>query len=253
MKFKLKKQPAYFPVTLDQGKKQAEIDDTDDSHDEYVRSLIRMATDNAEQILHRRLITQTWEYWLDGWPWSGCIELPFGRLQSVTSIKYKDQDGNETTWPTTEYIVDNDTDPGKVCLAYEKVFPTDTLYPVNPIKVEFICGYFMGEMWVKETAYAAGYQAIPIIENGLVYSGTVGTSAATEPDWPLTIGGTVVDNDITWTCIGESVPDNIRHAIKLYISDAFENREMNYFVINPALLGTYHNLLDKYVLHGSII
>lgn len=55
--------------------------------------------------------------------------------------------------------------------------------------------------WVASTAYDSGTVIRPTVDNTFVYRSTAaGTSAGTEPTWPTTEGGTVVDNDITWTC-----------------------------------------------------
>jgi hypothetical protein len=44
---------------------------------------------------------------------------------------------------------------------------------------------------------------IPATENGYFYQCTVaGTSGGSEPAWPRTIGGTVIDGGVTWTCAG---------------------------------------------------
>ncbi len=61
------------------------------------------------------------------------------------------------------------------------------------------------DAWANSTAYSTGDRAIPTSGNGLVYEVTDdgGTShATTEPTWPATLGSTVTDNDITWTCVG---------------------------------------------------
>lgn len=55
--------------------------------------------------------------------------------------------------------------------------------------------------WVAGTAYAVGDVVVPSDRDPKVYFTVTiaGTSdATTEPDWPATIGDTVVDNDITW-------------------------------------------------------
>lgn len=54
--------------------------------------------------------------------------------------------------------------------------------------------------WVPNSVVAAGAYRTPPVMNGLIYSaGGAGTTGATSPVWPTTIGGTVVDNGITWT------------------------------------------------------
>lgn len=251
MKSKLKTAPKYFPITLAGAKSHLNIDF--DDQDEYIKRILVAATGKAEQFLHRRLITQTWKLYLDSWPWATSFDLPFGRLQSVTSIKYKDQDGAETTLDSSKYIVDTESEPGKIVLAYDESWPTETLYPSNPIEIEFICGYYVGPTWITITAYAENDQVMPVTENGLVYyASTAGTTGANEPTWPLEIGGTVTDGTVVWTCIGEQVPEAIRHAIKITLSDFYENRETEYFVPNFTKLKTFENLLTLYKLYGGV-
>ncbi len=60
--------------------------------------------------------------------------------------------------------------------------------------------------WVAATNYSAGDRVVPTVANGYYYEVTTdaGSShATTEPTWPTTIGNTVVDQGITWTCQGE--------------------------------------------------
>lgn len=54
------------------------------------------------------------------------------------------------------------------------------------------------------TAYALGAYVTPATSNGFYYKATAaGTSAGTVPTYPTTIGGTVVDGTVTWTCAGK--------------------------------------------------
>jgi uncharacterized phiE125 gp8 family phage protein len=256
MKTELVTAPAQYPITLDEAKKQCEIG-SETTHDVFIRSLIRAATGKAEQFLHRRLVSQTWKLYLDGWPAGDSFELPFGRLQSVTSIKYTDSDGDESTFSSDDYIVDTQSEPGAVKLGYQESWPTATLYPNNPIKIEFVCGFFLGDTWVLENAYSEDDLVMPTIENGLVYKCTTElTSSATAPTWPLTIAGTVADGagatEGVWTCAGQAVPEAIRHAIKLTISDMFEYRETEYFGMGGRTLKTWEALLFPYKLWGGV-
>ena len=56
--------------------------------------------------------------------------------------------------------------------------------------------------WAVDTAYALGDYVIATTFNGWRYECTsAGSShASTEPTWPTTEGGTVVDEGVTWTC-----------------------------------------------------
>ena len=195
MKTRLKTKPVKYPVTMEEAKDHLnkDLDFTDD--DSYIKTLIATSTQSAEQFLSRRLITQTWNLYLENWwYWNQSynnisLTIPFGRLQSVTSIKYKDQDGAETTWDAENYIVDTESDPGNIVLGYNKCFPTTCLYPSNPINIEFVCGYGLS---------------------------------------------------------GADVEDNIKHAIKLGISDLNENRETQIITGGAASLfelPTFINLL----------
>lgn len=58
--------------------------------------------------------------------------------------------------------------------------------------------------WAAATNYSVGNRRIPTIANSLYYEVTAdaGSSAGAEPSWPTTIGNTVVDGGITWTCKG---------------------------------------------------
>lgn len=63
-------------------------------------------------------------------------------------------------------------------------------------------------VWVTLTAYASGVYRRPVVANGFRYEVTTpGTTGAAEPSWPLTVGGTVVDGTVTWTCRTFSVTD----------------------------------------------
>jgi hypothetical protein len=58
--------------------------------------------------------------------------------------------------------------------------------------------------WAAATVYASGAFVEPTTPTGRTYEATTvgspATSGGSEPTWPTTAGGTVVDNNITWTC-----------------------------------------------------
>ena len=62
-------------------------------------------------------------------------------------------------------------------------------------------------VWVGSTAYGGTSEplhVIPSVTNTYFYRATTaGTSDASEPTWPTTVGETVVDGTVTWTCVGK--------------------------------------------------
>jgi uncharacterized phiE125 gp8 family phage protein len=111
--------------------------------DEDLYDLIVDGRTYVEAVTRRALLTQTWDYYLHEWPDGNCITLPFGNLQSVSSVSWKDSDGTETTLTvTTDYLAEtNGNQCGRVVLPFSVSWPSGELYPVNPIKVRFVCGW----------------------------------------------------------------------------------------------------------------
>lgn len=61
--------------------------------------------------------------------------------------------------------------------------------------------------WAADTVTTIGTRVVPTTNNGYVYEATARTGdfkthATTEPTWPLVLGNTVVDDAVTWTCVG---------------------------------------------------
>jgi len=59
--------------------------------------------------------------------------------------------------------------------------------------------------WRSNEAYSASEYVRPNVSTGFAYQTTGGgLSGAREPRWPTTLGATVVDGSITWTCVAAS-------------------------------------------------
>ncbi len=140
VKLKLYTAPAEEPVDLDEVKAQLRIDGT--TEDAYLDRLRIAARKYMEgTVLNRALITQTWDYYLQGWPGKNYIEIPLPPLVSITSIKYTDYLNVESTFANTEYIVDTVAEPGRVYLKWDKSWPSVSLQVVNAIVIRFVAGY----------------------------------------------------------------------------------------------------------------
>lgn len=64
--------------------------------------------------------------------------------------------------------------------------------------------YALAETWAAETEYVFEQLVEPTTPNGFYYrAGGIGTSDTVEPTWPTTIGNTVVDGEVTWTCVAQ--------------------------------------------------
>lgn len=238
MKTVLVTAPTGMVVSLSEAKAHLRVDHASD--DGYIQSLLAATVGWVENFTLRRLLTQTWKVFLDEWPDRNYIELPFGQLQSVTSIKYKDTDGTEYTMDSGDYTVDADSDPGRVVLDYGESWPSATLHPSNPIYIEFVCGY--GPHTIKAVTNATN--ASPIVVSVATHGNatgdhvlisSVGGNTNANGMWPITYvaaGTFSLDasaGNAAYTSGGFAVkidvPEGIRHAIKIMVSTAYENRE----------------------------
>lgn len=113
------------------------------AEDSLLTEKLQSAIDDAEDFTGRQLLTATWKAYLDEFPSEDFIELPYGNLQSVTAITYKDSAGTVTTMTaTTEYLVEtNGERKGRIVLPYGVSWPSFTAYPSNPICIEYVCGW----------------------------------------------------------------------------------------------------------------
>jgi len=117
------------------------------AEDDWLTDAITEAREQVEYLTQRALLTQTWDYFLDAWPETDYIRLPYGNLQNGVGtapvITWKDTDGTETTLTTgTDYIVEtNGKQCGRIVLPYGVSWPVSELYPSKPIKIRFVCGW----------------------------------------------------------------------------------------------------------------
>lgn len=95
----------------------------------------------VERVTARKLVSQTWKWFLDDWPCSDYMILPFGQLTSVTHVKYTDSADSQTTFSSTYYATSIARDPGVLALKYGQSWPSATLRTLDPIEVQFVCGW----------------------------------------------------------------------------------------------------------------
>lgn len=128
--------PQSEPLTVQEAKDWARI--TEDEDDAIVDRLISTARANVELLAGIALMTQTWDYYLDAFPCE--IDIPRPPLQSVTYIKYIDEDGVLQTLSSSLYTVDTKRWPARIVPAYGESWPGTRDEP-NAVQVRFVAGF----------------------------------------------------------------------------------------------------------------
>ena len=72
--------------------------------------------------------------------------------------------------------------------------------------------------YAASTAITAGTGILPSTSNGYYYRCTTAGDTAAEPTWPTTIGNTVSDGTVTWTCAGHAGDETQKKALRYRIT-----------------------------------
>lgn len=141
MSIKVTTAPTAEPVTLDEAKRQCRIELDDDSEDSLLNMWIEAARLEVEDITKRALITQTITWTLDRFPSSSAVfRVPRPPLVSVTSVKYYDTAGTQQTVSSSNYIVDTNSEPGRIAPAVDQIWPTEQ-ERIDAVEVIYVAGY----------------------------------------------------------------------------------------------------------------
>lgn len=133
--------PTVEPISLLEAREHAQL--THHEEDGMLQRNIRAATsrlDGPNGLLGRALITQTWDYSLDAFPYE--IELPLPPCQSVGSVSYVDDNGDSQTLPTEDYQTYGIGDhiSARIRPAFGKSWPSTRHVP-DAVTVRFTAGY----------------------------------------------------------------------------------------------------------------
>jgi uncharacterized phiE125 gp8 family phage protein len=130
--------PSGVLVTLAEAKQHLRVD-TDDE-DDLITAYVAAATEWCAGFQNRAYLTQVLEQSFDDFPdWVFALLRP--PLVSVESIKFTDVNNTEYTFDPAKYIVDTDSEPGRISLNYNVIWPTVVLRPINAVRVRFTAGY----------------------------------------------------------------------------------------------------------------
>lgn len=145
--------PAQPAISLEEAKSQVALYEGDGSLDTLIQRYCDAATAFVERYTGRALITQTFRLSLNHFPYFGHnppypeygqsfadIRLPRPRLQSVTSIKYDDENGTEQTIDPSLYRVTSDLEPARIEPAFNQVWP-QIRYQREAVRIVYVAGY----------------------------------------------------------------------------------------------------------------
>lgn len=226
------------PIHRTEAKEHLRVDGTDE--DTLIDVLISTARQKVESYTRRVLVRQERELKLDGFP--GVITLPRSPLRAVTSIKYLDTNGTETTLASTEYRVDADSECPRIVPAYGKTWPS-TRGVINDVTVRYRAGYAMpitdadngtdiitaaghdlANNDIVQLYNSAGALPGPLTKatNYYVVNATTDTLQLSTSEGGSAVD--VVDGGTGANFIGV-VPEEIRNAMLLLIGHLYENRQ----------------------------
>lgn len=154
--------PAVEPVTLAQMKLQCGFGPFEDSDQlreqtlaEQLRAAITAARQHVENVLARALITQTWTYTLDHFPYENAkyqnhhghdIVLPLPKFQALDAFTYIDSAGNVQdmmapgSWGY-QLVSGGDTTPAKLRPPLFRYWPPTEYTACDTVVITFTSGY----------------------------------------------------------------------------------------------------------------
>lgn len=135
--------PAAGLISLEDARDQCRADGT--AHDATLTRLIASATRYVERATGRSLLTTVLELSLDRFPneddpAGAVILLRRGDVQSITHVKYLDENDVEQTLAAATYVLDASENPARLSLANGKEWPS-TLEEAAAVKVRYSAGY----------------------------------------------------------------------------------------------------------------
>ena len=152
-------QPTEEPVSLEDAKEHLRVEVS--AEDKLISRLITDARQWAENYTRRAFVPQTWRLWARQFPSSGfnqdgearivppnreflaeAIQLPGGRVASISSVSFVASDGTQQTLSAADYQLES-RDPWKpsmVLPAYGTSWPSTRDQP-SAVQIQYVVGY----------------------------------------------------------------------------------------------------------------
>jgi len=196
--------PATTPITLAEAKAHLRVTTSDD--DTIIGGLVQAATDRLDAwygILGRALVTQTWRVDFSEFDYADHYHLPFGPVQSVTSVAYWDVDNVDTVFSSSNYTLHHEDQGYFIRLSNSASWPS--LYErVDAVRITFVAGYGAAAAVPEPIKIAIKFMVAqwysPIRKDPTLRSETVdGVGARTYANMDTSLGamGDVIDHLIS--------------------------------------------------------
>lgn len=167
MMLKVLTPPAFLPVSLAEAQAWCRVIPANATTEEnaVLTLLLGAMTDYAENLTGRAFARRTLRLSLSGWPWLETrgyyghgIALPQAPLLELSSVQYRDLDGELQTLGTELYAVYEDAEPALIVPAWQEVWPA--VRPVlDGVQVTYVAGYAALGSPEDTAAYQAGQPA----------------------------------------------------------------------------------------------
>lgn len=131
--------PTFEPVTLAQAKAQLRIATANTDHDSYITRLIQEAREKFEHDSSYVIATGSFVLSLDSFE-DDDIDLPLRPITAITSITYKDVNGDTQTFSSTKYTLSNSEAMPEIVLNYNESWPSVRGHR-DDITITFVAGH----------------------------------------------------------------------------------------------------------------
>lgn len=127
-----------LPLTLDGVKDY--LQETESDNDALINQLIESATDWIERKINRCLMTTVFEQYLSVWPACNLVRIKWNPVQTLTSVKYVDANGDEQTISSSNYATWIRDEVMYISFNDDYTWPTTKTVP-DAFKIRFTAGY----------------------------------------------------------------------------------------------------------------
>jgi uncharacterized phiE125 gp8 family phage protein len=167
-------EPTAEPISIEDARLHLRLDTDGNSppahpDDVLIGWLIQAGRELAEQYTGRTIAHRTMEQALDQFPCSGEIQIETAPVRSITSVTYRDSNGDAQVLTDADYVLDDyKVDQVWLLPAEDTSWPV-TRSVINAVKIRFEAGYDLPEEVVPAQALPASIKAAILLMLGHYY------------------------------------------------------------------------------------